>query len=50
MTQPKDQKCQEHLLDWRIAFDATDQGKLELDGGNVRRYSEINLGDMSFPK
>ena len=50
MTQPKDQKCQERLLDWRIAFDATDQEKLELDDGNVRRSSEINLGEMSSPK
>ena len=50
MTQPKDQKCQEHLLDGRIAFDATDQEKLELDDGNVRGSSEINLREMSFPK
>ena len=49
MTQPKDQKCQEHLFDWLIAFDATDQKKSELDDGNFRRSWEINQGEFSLP-
>ena len=50
MTQTKDQKRQEHLLDWRKAIEAADPEISELDDANVRRYWETKLREISLPK
>ena len=49
ITQPKDQRCQENHLDWEKALEATDQEISELDDGNVRRSSAINLWQNFLP-